>query len=72
MYMSVCVWPLKQNNALEEGGKFSVRKREEGSLLREREREKVRTRSESLSPFERMIEKEEGEKMCHILSAKHL
>lgn len=70
MYMSVCVWPLKQNNALEEGGKFSVRKREEGSLLRERE--KVRTRSESLSPFERMIEKEEGEKMCHFLSAKHL
>ena len=70
MYMSVCVWPLKQNNALEEGGKFSVRKREEGSLLRERE--KVRTRSESPSPFERMIEKEEGEKMCHFLSAKHL
>ena len=70
MYMSVCVWPLKQNNALEEGGKFSVRKREEGSLLRERE--KVRTRSESRSPFERMIEKEEGEKMCHFLSAKHL
>ena len=70
MYMSVCVWPLKQNNALEEGGKFSVRKREEGSLLRERE--KVRTRSESLSPFERMIEKEEGEKMGHFLSAKHL